>query len=150
LTALATGAALASAERKDGWALWYDFDQYLMVEKEDPKQGWGLFGRFGYSPGEVNPVDSFYSIGIGGKGIVPTRDKDQFGVGYYLIDMSEGLPASLGSNVEQGIEVFYNIEVTPWLHVSPDLQVIINPGGATGAGARDPAIVVGLRVQITL
>lgn len=25
---------------------------------------------------------------------------------------------------EQGAEIFYNVEVLPWLHVTPDLQVV--------------------------
>jgi porin len=143
-------AALANAEQTDGWAVWYDFDQYVYVEPDDPTQGWGLFGRLGWSPGKTNPIDSFYSVGVGGKGVIPKRDQDRFGVGYYLVDMSDGLPGLLGANVEQGFELFYNIEVTPWMHITPDIQVIINPGGATGSGAREPAIVCGVRMQMTL
>ena len=43
--------------------------------------------------------------------------------------------------------MFYNIEVTPWLHITPDLQVIIDPGGSSD---NDPAIVYGLRAQMSL
>lgn len=150
LRRLAIQASRDEAEPSDGWAFWYDFDQFLYVEPDDPEQGWGVFGRFGWSPGETNPVDSFYSIGVGGTGVIPTRDRDRFGVGYYLLDLSDGLPGVLGANVEQGVELFYNIEVTPWLHITPDIQVIINPGGATGSDARDPAIVCGLRMQMNL
>ena len=44
--------------------------------------------------------------------------------------------------------MYYNIEVTPWLHVTPDLQVIVNPGG--GFRDRDVAIVYGVRAQMSL
>ncbi len=135
-------------EQSDGWAFWYDFDQYLFVEPEDPNQGWGVFGRFGWSPGEINPVESFYSLGVGGKGVIPTRDHDRFGLGYYMLNLSDDLPSEMSANAEQGVELFYNIEITPWLHITPDLQVIIHPGGDTGPGSREPAIVYGLRMQM--
>ena len=48
-------------------------DQYLFVEKDDPTQGVGIFGRFGYSDGTANPIQRFYSFGVGGKGIVRPR-----------------------------------------------------------------------------
>jgi porin len=109
-----------------------------------------LFGKFGWSPGEVNPVESFYSLGVGGRGVIPTRDRDRFGVGYYMLNLTEDLPAFVGANAEQGVELFYNIEIAPWLHITPDLQVIIDPGGATDSRAREPAIVYGLRMQMNL
>jgi carbohydrate-selective porin OprB len=37
-------------------------------------------------------------------------------------------------------------ELTPWFHITPDLQVIVNPGG--GFQDREPALVYGLRTQI--
>ena len=130
--------------RGDDWCVYYNFDQYIYVEADDPTQGIGLFGRFGWSTGEANPFDAFYSIGIGGKGILEDRDNDTFGVGYYYLDMSDDLPSLLGLSSEQGIELYYNIEVAPWLHITPDIQYIIDPGG----GAYDDAIAVGVRMQM--
>lgn len=135
------------SQQSGNWAFWYDFDQYLYTEPQDPTQGWGLFGRFGWAPEEFNPAQTFYSLGIGGKGVIPTRDQDRFGIGYYAINFSDDLPRVLGANIEQGVEMFYNIEVTPWLHITPDLQVIIDPGGSSD---NDPAIVYGLRAQMSL
>ncbi len=129
----------------DDWALYYNFDQYLFTEAEDPEQGWGLFGRFGYSTGESNLFEQFYSIGLGGKGTIPTRDRDTWGLGYYHANLSDDI--SLESlHSEQGVELFYNIAVTPWLHITPDLQCIVNPGG--GFGDRDVAIAYGVRAQM--
>jgi porin len=47
---------------------------------------------------------------------------------------------------EQGVELFYNIEVTPWFHLTPDVQVIAHPGA--GYRDRDAAVVFGVRGQI--
>jgi len=52
----------------------------------------------------------------------------------------------LGLDSEQGIEFYYNIEITPWLHITPDVQVIIDPGGSDD---NDTAIVCGLRMQMS-
>lgn len=128
------------------WMLTYDFDQYFYQEPEDHTQGIGVFGRFGWSPGDLNPVGAFYSIGIGGKGIIPTRDQDRFGAGYYYLDFSDDIPARLGIGSEQGVELYYNIEVFPWLHITPDIQIILDPGGQSGEKA---AFVYGFRTQIS-
>jgi len=132
--------------RPDDWCLFYNFDQYVYTEKDDPTQGIGVFGRFGWSTGRANPTEAFYSIGLSGTGLVPTRDRDVVGLGYYYQDLSDRL-RQFGLYSEQGVELFYNIEVTPWLHVTPDLQVVINPAG--GFGDRDVAIVGGLRAQMS-
>ena len=131
--------------RPDDWVLYYNFDQFIYTEQEDKTQGVGLFGRFGWSNGRSNPIEQFYSIGIGGKGSIPKRDNDTFGIGYYHLNMSDDLPGLRHS--EQGIEIYYNIEVTPWLHISPDLQVVVDPGA--GFGDRDVAIVYGMRAQMS-
>ncbi len=111
------------------WSLFYDFDQYLYVVPGTKDRGVGIFGRFGVTDGRVNPVSSFYSLGLGGKGLIPGRENDSFGVGYYYLDLSDKVgPISRRflDNNEQGVELYYNIAVTPWLKISPDIQVI-NP-----------------------
>ncbi len=133
--------------RPDDWGIYYNFDQYLWTKPDDPTQGFGVFGRFGWSTGESNPIEEFYSIGVGGKGIIPERKKDTYGIGYYHLNLSEDLPPILNVDSEQGVEIYYNIEVTPWLHITPDLQIITNPGG--GFQNRDVAVVYGLRAQMT-
>ena len=42
-------------------------------------------------------------------------------------------------------ELYYAIKVTPWCIVTPDIQVITNPGG--NKDARD-AFVGGLRIKL--
>ncbi len=59
--------------------------------------------------------------------------------------MSDDLPDFLNITSEQGVELYYNIEITPWMHVTPDLQVLIDPGG----GDNDVAVICGLRMQMT-
>ncbi len=129
------------------YTIWYNFDQYIYVEKDDPAQGVGIFARYGYTTGEVNPVQGFYSLGVGGKGIFQGRDNDTFGLGYYYIDLSDDLPRILNVSSEQGVELFYNFEITKSIHITPDLQWIIDPGA--GFESRDDALVFGVRLQMS-
>jgi porin len=151
-----------SPRRESGsWGFMYNFDQYLYQEKEDPSQGVGIFGRVGISDGKANPIHQFYSFGFGGKGVIPGRNRDRFAIGYYYLKISRDLRRTLppllrdriGLDHEQGAEFFYNIAITPWLHVTPDLQIIDSardkaPIIGTNRKTIDTAVVVGLRIKI--
>lgn len=140
-----TGNSVITRQGSD-WCIMYDFDQYLYTKPGTKDQGVGLFGRFGLSDGSVNPVQYFYSLGMGGKGMIPGRDNDTFGVGYYYLAVSNKMGPVLSSlaNDEQGIELYYNIAITPWLHITPDIQ-IIDPGRSHYS---DTAVVAGVRMKI--
>lgn len=129
----------------DTWGLYYNFDQYLWTEADHPDQGIGVFGRFGLG-GEPNIFEQFYSFGLSGKGSVPDRDRDTWGIGYYHANINDDINPAFGLHSEQGVEVYYNIEITPWCHVTPDLQVIVDPGSSD---RHDVAVVYGLRMQMT-
>lgn len=134
------------ARESSSWSFYYNFDQYFYVEPEDEKQGVGLFGRFGLSDGQANAIETFYSFGVGGTGIIPDRDRDKFGIGYFYTGYSGDLQEMVSLDDTQGVEIFYRFEVTPWFHLTPDLQFIVNPGGR---GDADVAIVYGLRGQVS-
>ena len=55
--------------------------------------------------------------------------------------------SGFSANSERIVEVYYNAELMPWLHVSPDFQWIIHPGGEASASN---AVVIGLRIQAEL
>jgi porin len=145
LDAIAGTDPLDIARAGDSWSIYYNFDQYLWVEQDDPTQGIGLFFRFAQGDERTNPLERFYSFGFGGGGIIPTRDRDTFGIGCYLTDLSDRLPLLIERRVQggMGFEMFYNIEALPWLHLTPDLQVL-----EPSRKAIDTAVVLGLRAQI--
>ncbi len=126
------------------YAAWYSFEQYFHVESEENGKttGIGLFGRFGFSDGNPNPIEKSYSIGIGGN--APWRARDTFGVGLYYLDMSDAMVVNtLGVEDEKGLELFYNAEITPWLHFTPDFQIINQ-----GLPGTDTAYVLGMRTHV--
>jgi len=47
---------------------------------------------------------------------------------------------------EAGLEVYYRCQVLPWLAVTPDLQYLVDPGGARGT---EDAVVALLRFRVT-
>lgn len=124
---LGLGSQPTLARGKSDWSFFYDFDQYLYLVPGSQDRGFGVFGRFGVTSGEFNPIESFYSIGVGGKGLIPGRERDSFGIGYYYLGLSDKVgPAArrFVDDNEQGVEVYYNIAVTPWMKVSPNIQAI--------------------------
>ncbi len=145
LDALVGNDPIALDRSGDSWAIYTNFDQYFFVENDDPTQGVGLFFRFGQGDERNNPIERFYSFGFGGSGVIPTRDRDTFGIGYYLLDLSDQLPPFIQRRTKggQGFEMFYNVEALPWLHVTPDLQVV-----EPSLKRVDTAVVLGVRVKI--
>lgn len=131
--------------RNGSWALGYSFDQYLWQDTENPKRGWGLFGRLGISDGDPNPIRWFWSVGLGGTGPTASRPLDSFGVGYFALGVKDGtvLDNALHLRDGYGIEAFYNIALTPWARLTPDLQVL--HGSLPQA---DTALLFGLRLQM--
>jgi porin len=138
------------------WAVYWSTWQYLYVEElskapidllngAPDRQGVGLFIRFGFADKETNPVEWAVSGGIGGRGLIPTRDNDIFGIGYYYNRIQKlRLSGILGlENSAQGFECFYNIAITPACRVTLDLQVV----EALQASLRT-ATVVGLRAGV--
>lgn len=107
------------------WAVYYNFDQYLYQPDPRSDGGLGVFGRFGISDGEANPVHYFGSIGLSGKGLIPGRKNDQFGVGYFRLSASDSAALdTLGFGDSQGFEAYYEIAITPSVLLTPDIQVI--------------------------
>jgi len=139
------------------WSVYYNFDQYLWSPAGHPDQGIGVFFRFGASDGVANPIKYAYNVGIGGKGIVPGRPSDNFGIGWARTELSGNFvpflsqQLRLGLGHEDAIEMYYNASFAPWFSAALDLQIIDQALertlNASGNGLRDmnTAVVLGLR-----
>jgi len=135
---------------KDSWCFYYNMDHYLYLKEGTADQGLGVFARYGVSDGKANPIKYFASFGIGGKGLISGRSQDTFGVGYYHAWFSNQLPDVVYNRFlhgnEQGVDLYYNVALTPWMHLTPDLQ-IIEPGLKR---VDSPVVVGGLRLVLDL
>jgi porin len=152
----------AIKEKTGSWGIYYNFDQYLYEPRKG--QGVGIFGRFGASDGDPNLIHYFYSIGIGAKGLIEGRPLDECGIGYYYMDITD--PTLQGPfetfsflRDEQGFEAYYKFAITPWIQLTPDIQVVkpaqknmftINTDGLPVIEKEgiDTAVVFGLRLKI--
>jgi porin len=112
------------------WSVYYNFDQFLWSPQGQPDKGIGAFFRFGISDGIANPIKYAYNVGLGGKGIVPGRPADSFGIGWARTQMSSNFvpflrqKLNLGLDKEDAVEMYYNVSVTKWLNATLDLQII--------------------------
>ncbi len=129
----------------DSWALYWNFDQQLVANRCDRSKGWGIFGRAAIADEETNPLEWFLSAGVGGTSPIRGRQSDTFGIGWYYAATSNQLPGLLLDDYGQGVEAFYNYQLTPWIHVTPDLQVI----DPSRRGV-DTSLLLGLRIKMTL
>jgi porin len=146
------------------WSVNYGFDQYFWQPDGDPKHGIGVFFNFGASDGNPNPIKYAFLIGIGGKGVIPGRTDDTFGVGWARSQFSSDfLPflrqaLDLGLEHEDAIEMYYSAALTPWLTATADLQ-IVNPGLTKTLSSSssqllpvlanvDTAVVAGVRLRV--
>jgi len=141
------GLVIVPTPRTGSWCLTYNFDQAVYVSPDDPRRKWGLFGNLGVADDNPSPIRWFASAGISGASPIAGRKADTFGVGYFYLGVSETLknlaPVLLPLKDEQGVELYYNVAVTPWCQVTPDLQVI-----APVRDKVDASLLVGLRAKI--
>lgn len=66
---------------------------------------------------------------------------DRFGLGGWWGD-----PSDPTLRDERGIEMFYNAQVSPYLQVTPDVQVVFDPANSTAS----TEVVLGLRLRLAL
>jgi porin len=147
------------AKKDRSWDVYYSFDQYFYEPNKGSGQGVGVFGRLGASDGNPNPIHYFYSLGVGGKGIVPGRPIDTFGLGYYHITVSnidlQGVflnPLLQNRSFlrnEYGFEAYYNIALTPWMQLTPDIQ-LIKPAQKQKIATTSPLTLQGINTATVL
>ncbi len=133
---------------RGSWSLFWNFDQYLVVDSADPLRGWGAFGRAGIADEDTSPMAWFLSFGIGGNVLAMSRPADTFGVGWYWAATSSQIGPLITSQFGpigngRGVECFYNFQLTPAIRLTPDLQVLV-----PALRNFDTALIVGLRGQL--
>ncbi|MEK6249930.1 MAG: carbohydrate porin, partial [Planctomycetales bacterium] len=87
---------------------------------------------------------------IEGYGLLPSRPGDRMGFGGWYNGISNNainLASLAGENVRDnwGLEMYYNREITPWFHLTGDMQILDNSNADT-----DTSLVLGMRGIINL
>lgn len=100
---------------------------------------------------DIVAVSNWNAMGrIEGYGLNPSRLGDRMGFsGWYngITPDVINLAALTGENVRDnwGMEMYYNREITPWFHLTSDMQILQNSNADT-----DTSLVLGLRAIIDL
>lgn len=111
-------------------------------------KGLGVFTHISYSPQAASFINFYVDGGLTYKGLIPTRDNDIIGVavGYgHWSDNAKDNDGSSNPGYEMVFEATYQMELTPWLNLQPDLQYVIHPSGTNIANA----LVLGARTTLS-
>ena len=141
-----TGASVDS--ESNAWALSWSGWQYLSAEDGsgpvDPRdgrqdlQGLGVFAQLGIAEEDTNPVSWSISGGLSGRGSIPQRDADTWGIGYFYNDLQD--LNLVFEDSQTGFEAYYDIALAGSVSLTLDAQwmqsAVPNVDDATILGAR--------------
>lgn len=126
----------------------YGFEQMIMKMKPcDPEddRGLTLFAQYGHSRKDRTEIDSYFAVGLTGKGLFCRRPDDVIGLAYNRAHFARGFRIDNGMTAshEGVLEGFYKIQINDNVSFQPDVQYIFNTGGMY----RD-AVVTGMIFQV--
>ena len=103
------------------------------------------FGQLSWAPGDRNEFERYFGAGLVYNGAIRGRDLDLLGLGVAHAVFSDRARDLDDVTHETVVELFYRVQLTPWLALEPDVQFIVNPGGQG-----DDSLVLGLRFAVDL
>lgn len=137
----------------NSYGFYWHADQMVWQESPGSDQGLTLWSAFVLSPQQnISKLPFQVNSGIVYKGLVPARDHDTTMLGFVYGNFSDdyaGTVAATGAGTpsyEIALEAGYRIQVTKFAYIQPNVQWIINPGGA---GNIPNALVLGAQMNVT-
>lgn len=138
---------IVGGEETGSWSLYSNFYQAIWMDPCDSDRTWGVFGQFGVSDGNPNPIQYVANGGLAGRSMLAHRKLDTFGAGFFYMGLSGEFKALaapiLPQQNEYGVEFFYNMAVTEACRLTADIQV-----ARPSTVGFDTAIVPGLRMEV--
>jgi hypothetical protein len=149
--------AVSVDSKRNAWGLSLSGWQYFYTEDEAPAaidrgdgrqdlEGLGAFAILGLGDRDTNPVSWSAAVGVSGRGTIPGRGNDTWGVGYFYNSVQEpdtvlldGLESST-----QGFEAYYNIALAGSASLTLDFQWT-----KSAIDEIDDAVILGLRLHIS-
>jgi len=142
------GGGIVPAQETGTWMMVYIGEQRIWQDPCNEQRYSKVCGKVGVSDNLTSPFAVTGSIALESFGCLDCRPHDRMGVGYFYSGLNDEFrnlfPVNPLENVH-GSEVYYNAQITPWFHVTADLQVM-NPA----VQRNDTAVVFGVRAKITL
>lgn len=136
-----------SGDKSSSHSVSLQVNHLLLQSSQVDGKGLGVYALGAINDGNPNAIKSSFAGGLAGHGMVPGRPNDSFGLGYFYYNFSDDLQSTLqpildlGS--EQGVELYYNLAVTPWLTLGGDFQWL-----EPALERKDRALVGGLRLRM--
>ena len=146
------GQGTPSPTEHGSWAAYWNFDQHLWIDPSNAGRRVGIFGMTGISDGNPNPIRWNATVGVGAGGLVPGRKNDTCGAGYFYVATSDHFkdfvaqppePPGLEQRNEQGVELYYNVAITPWCNLTFDAQV-----AEPSTRGLDTTVLLGARLKV--
>lgn len=150
-----SGLVIMSGIERNSWSIFYSADQAFWVDSSNPKRSYGIYTNVGTADNGPSPIRFAANVALYGTSPMSSRPLDTFGIGYAFTQYSSPVqnlaPALLSIGDDQAVELFYNAAVTPWCHITPNLQVISPARETTLPPNAEPihtALVLGIRAKI--
>jgi len=134
--------------KKDGaWTISYFFEQVLWAHRCEENRNLQLLTGCALSDGNPSFARWNGMASLQATGVFDCRKKDKMGIAYFYTKISKDLRELVRPLFKltklQGAEFYYRAAITPWYHMTANLQVIDNADDA-----EDTAIILGLRSNI--
>jgi porin len=142
-------SGIVAGQETGSWAISYIFEQKLWVDRCNANRNIGLLSMWGIADDNPSPIDWTGNAAIQAFGFNSSRPGDSMGVAWFHTSLT-GNFKQLVSPVfalhdVTGVEAYYNAAITPWFHLTGDLQVV-EPADLSN----DTALVLGLRANFAL
>lgn len=145
------GGGLTPGAETGAWAAAYYYDQVLCSDPCNPARNVRWFSGGSISDG--NPSFGKWNVftSVEAVGAFDGREHDRMGAAYFYNGLSDDfkdlvnvLPTVQQQDF-QGVELYYNAQITPWFHLTGDLQIV-----ETQNAAADTAVILGVRANIRI
>lgn len=149
------GTGVSTKSKSEAWAMSWSGWQYLLVEKGsgtvDPRngrqdlQGLGVFAQIGIADKDTNPISWSIAGGFSGRGSIPRRDNDTWGVGYFYNDLQDlDRRLIVFEDSVSGLEVYYDIALIGSASLTLDAQWL-----KSAFPSVDDATILGARLNVS-
>jgi hypothetical protein len=109
----------------------------------------GLFTRCGYADPAIHPINVYWSAGGTYQGLIPGRKNDVLGFAVDQAEVSDDYRrVNGGSSSQSQVDLFYTIQIQPWICVTPDVQVVVNPTQSQFDNATNAVLVMALNFEL--
>jgi porin len=160
--AVVPGQGLALTDTDTSWSIFSVVNHQLWVDPSNLNRDLNFRGMYTITDGKSNPIAWSATAALEMNAPIPGRGKDVFGIAYFHTELSSGFKNTVGPllsaaatvkkgaetsiSIEDtdGFEAYYKAQVTPWLAVTGDVQVI-----AETVSTEDTKVVAGVRAKVT-